>query len=75
MSKNLDYYIQILKKVSFDVTLFKKELEKALNFLTPNEQDVLRMWVNEFVSDRQDLQIVISNWKIILVQLIECYQI
>ncbi len=61
MSKNLDYYIQILKKVSFDVTLFKKELEKALNFLTPNEQDVLRMWVNEFVSDRQDLQIVLSN--------------
>ena len=39
----------------------KKELEKALNFLTPNEQHVLRMWVNEFVSDRQDLQIVISN--------------
>ncbi len=75
MSKNLDYYIQILKKVSFDVTLFKKELEKALNFLTPNEQHVLRMWVNEFVSDRQDLKIVISNWKIILVQLIECYQI
>ena len=61
MSKNLDYYIQILKKVSFDVTLFKKELEKALNFLTPNEQHVLRMWVNEFVSDKQDLQIVISN--------------
>ena len=51
----------MLKKVSFDVTLFKKELEKALNFLTPNEQHVLRMWVNEFVSDRQDLQIVISN--------------
>ena len=50
-----------IKKVSFDVTLFKKELEKALNFLTPNEQHVLRMWVNEFVSDRQDLQIVISN--------------
>ena len=50
-----------IKKVSFDVALFKKELEKALNFLTPNEQHVLRMWVNEFVSDRQDLQIVISN--------------
>ena len=61
MSKNLDYCIQILKKVSFDVALFKKELEKALNYLTPNEQHVLRMWVNEFVSDRQDLQIVISN--------------
>ena len=31
-----------IKKVSFDVTLFKKELEKALNFLTPNEQHALR---------------------------------
>ena len=61
MSKNLDYYIQILKKVSFDVALFKKELDKAFNYLTPKEQHILRMWVNEFVSDRQDLQIVILN--------------
>ena len=29
MSKNLNYYKQVLEKVSFDVTLFKKELEIA----------------------------------------------
>ena len=56
MSKNLNYYKQILKKVSFDVTLFKKELEKAFNYLTPNEQQALRRWVNDFVSDRIELQ-------------------
>ena len=59
MSKNLNYYKQILKKVSFDVTLFKKEFEKAFNYLTPNEQLALRNWVNDFVSDRIDLQRVI----------------
>ena len=56
MSKNLNYYKQILKKVSLDVTLFKKELEKAFNYLTPNEQQALRRWVNDFVSDRIELQ-------------------
>ena len=56
MSKNLNYCKQILKKVSFDVTLFKKELEKAFNYLTPNEQQALRRWVNDFVSDRIELK-------------------
>ena len=61
MSKNLNYYKQILEKVSFDVTLFKKELEKAFNYLTPNEQQALRSWVNDFFSDRIDLQRVIFS--------------
>ena len=61
MSKNLNYYKQILKKVSFDVTLFKKELEKSFNYLTPNEQQALRNWVKDFVSDRIDLQKVIFS--------------
>ena len=61
MSKNLNYYKQILKKVSFDVTLFKKELEKAFSYLTPNEQQALRRWVNDFVSDRIELQRVIFS--------------
>ena len=56
MSKNLNYYKQVLEKVSFDVTLFKKELEKAFNYLTPNEQQALRRWVNDFVSDRIELK-------------------
>ena len=61
MSKNLNYYKQILEKVSFDVTLFKKELEKAFNYLTPNEHQALRIWVNDFISDRIDLQRVIFS--------------
>ena len=56
MSKNLNYCKQILKKVSFDVTLFKKELEKAFRYLTPSEQQALRRWVNDFVSDRIELK-------------------
>ena len=56
MSKNLNYCKQILKKVSFDVTLFKKELEKAFNHLTPSEQRALRRWVKDFVSDRIELK-------------------
>ncbi len=56
MSKNLNYCKQILKKVSFDVTLFKKELEKAFSYLTPSEQQALRRWVNDFVSDRIELK-------------------
>ena len=61
MSKNLKYYKQVLEKVSFDVTLFKKELEKAFSYLTPNEQQALRRWVNDFFSDRIDLQRVIFS--------------
>ena len=61
MSKNLNYYKQVLEKVSFDVTLFKKELEKAFSYLTPNEQQALRRWVNDFVSDRIELQRVIFS--------------
>ena len=61
MSKNLNYYKQILEKVSFDVTLFKKELEKAFHYLTPNEQQALRRWGKDFFSDRIDLQRVIFS--------------
>lgn len=56
MSKNLNYCKQILKKVSFDATLFKKELEKAFSYLTPSEQQALRRWVKDFISDRIDLK-------------------
>ena len=41
MSKNLNYYKQVLEKVSFDVTLFKKELEKAFSYLTPNVKNIV----------------------------------
>ncbi len=34
----------ILEKVSFDKTLFRKELTKAMRWLKPNEKTLLKMW-------------------------------
>lgn len=34
----------ILEKVSFDKTLFQKELVKALKWLKPDEKTLLKMW-------------------------------
>ena len=34
----------ILEKVSFDKTLFRKELTKALKWLKPDEKTLLKMW-------------------------------
>jgi hypothetical protein len=34
----------ILEKVSFDKTLFRKELIKALKWLSPSEKTLLRVW-------------------------------
>ena len=59
MSKKLKYYQQILQKVSFDVRLFRKELRKAYRYLTPNDCEILREWVKEFVSQRTELQIAL----------------
>lgn len=41
----LDYYKLVLAKVSFDYTLFKKELDKANQILTQEEQSDLRKWL------------------------------
>jgi hypothetical protein len=40
----LDYVKTILAKVSFDQTLFRKELKKAIRVLLPHEVDLLREW-------------------------------
>ena len=37
MSKIFKYHRSILKKVSFDAELFKKELIKAYRFLNPHD--------------------------------------
>jgi hypothetical protein len=34
----------ILEKVSFDKTLFRKELTKAVKWLAPNEKLLLKVW-------------------------------
>ena len=43
--KMLDYTKTILRKVSFDMTLFKKELAKAYKVLLEDEIEELVSWV------------------------------
>lgn len=40
----LEFKKSILEKVSFDLSLFEKELRKAKNWLIPEEIDKLREW-------------------------------
>lgn len=35
---------KVLLKVSFDKTLFRKELIKAVKWIKPNEKVLLKMW-------------------------------
>jgi len=35
---------QVLKRVSFDKTLFRKELTKAIGWLKPDEKLLLKVW-------------------------------
>ena len=61
MSKKLIYYQQILQKVSFDVRLFRKELRKAYKYLTPNDCDILREWVEDFIVNKSDLKLTLYS--------------
>ena len=40
-----DYTKSVLERVSFDATLFCKELEKAIKTLLPYEMEQLREWL------------------------------
>ena len=51
----LDYTKTVLKKVSFDVELFSKELKKAVKRLLPFEIEELRIWLLQFTVDRPEL--------------------
>ena len=44
-----DYTKAVLKKVSFDVNLFCKELKKAMQRLLPYEIEELKIWVDALV--------------------------
>ncbi len=50
-----EYTKTILKKVSFDVDLFYKELNKAVDRLLPYEIDELRIWLQKFTSNKPEL--------------------
>jgi len=55
-----EYTKTVLKKVSFNVELFCKELEKALNRLLPYEIDELKIWLQEFTVNRPELYVYTS---------------
>jgi len=52
----LEYSKTVLKKVSFDVKLFCKELRKAVDLLLPEEVEELKVWLQQFITDKPELQ-------------------
>lgn len=57
MSKAMfDYTKSVLERVSFDVALFRKELEKAIKTLLPFELDQLREWLFSFTIEKPELK-------------------
>lgn len=52
-----EYTKTVLEKVSFNVDLFCKELEKAVSRLLPHEIKELRIWILEFTANRPELQV------------------
>ena len=44
-----EYTKEVLKKVSFDVRLFCREVEKAVKRLLPHEIDELRIFINSLI--------------------------
>lgn len=52
----LEYYKTVLQKVSFDVKLFGKELKKAISKLLPDEIEELKTWLQNFITDKPELQ-------------------
>jgi hypothetical protein len=50
-----DYTKAVLSKVSFDTTLFCKELQKALSRLLPYEIEELKIWIDSLVKQNPQL--------------------
>lgn len=50
-----EYTKTVLKKVSFSVELFTRELEKALTRLLPYEIDELRLWLIGYTKQKPEL--------------------
>ncbi|PKP15461.1 MAG: hypothetical protein CVU07_10025 [Bacteroidetes bacterium HGW-Bacteroidetes-23] len=50
------YTKKILERVSFDPTLFSKELIKAMNQLLPYEIEQLKDWLLNFTKEKPELK-------------------
>lgn len=51
-----EYTKEVLKKVSFDVKLFCREVEKAVKRLLPHEIDELRIFINSLIFQNPELK-------------------
>ncbi len=56
MSRNLYYYKFILRKVSFNSVLFRKELNKAYENLSYEDTLLLNKWVKAYAKKNNVLQ-------------------
>ncbi len=56
-----EYTILILEKVSFDPTLFCKELNKAMKRLLPFEIEELNIWLKKRYVMQPELKICLPN--------------
>lgn len=54
--KIFDYTKSVLERVSFDTSLFCKELEKALKMLLPYEIEQLTDWLLNFTKEKPELR-------------------
>ncbi|GGW60875.1 hypothetical protein DFQ11_102622 [Winogradskyella epiphytica] len=50
-----EYTKTVLSKVSFDATLFCKEVQKAVRRLLPHELEELRIFIQSLVNQNPDL--------------------
>ncbi len=55
-----EYTKTVLKKVSFDVDLFCKELEKSIKRLLPYEIEELRIWLLKFTANKPELYVCLA---------------
>lgn len=51
-----DYTKSVLERVSFDASLFCKELEKAIRTLLPYELEQLKEWLFDFTHEKPELK-------------------
>lgn len=49
----------ILTNVSFDTTLFQKELKKALDYLLPYEIELLIEWLYNYTKNKPELKEIV----------------
>jgi len=58
-----EYTKTVLKKVSFNVDLFCKELDKAFTRLLPYEIAELRIWLQDFTANKPELTVCFTHLK------------